>query len=789
MTYVYEYELAAAFFMAVLYIFLKLQYSSKILGNRLFQRLTFMAMLADGLDVVAALAIDRFADLSFWTVMLVNTVYFIATMVFGVYFVEYAYYLRYKERHIDFMYILTKLIAFAYIVMMLHNSVSGYVFYFDENGNYIHGSLYMLVYFIPFFYYVISVISTIIIFPEFTVKQRISTIIYACVALSGSAIQLLVASNYLLSMFTMCLGIVMMFFTLQTPDYQKLMDTMLELEKTKKETEEARDEADRANKSKSDFLATMSHEIRTPINSILGMDEILLRENLSDSQRQYALNIKSAGNSLLSLINDILDLSKIETGKLDIVPGDYDLAELLKECYSLVEKRAADKELELKVINDPSIPRKLMGDANRVRQVIVNVLNNAVKYTQRGYVYLGIGWKSQGPTDLLLKISVEDSGIGIAPDNIDKIFEAYTRSDEKKTKNIEGTGLGLSITKQLVDLMGGSIRVESEVDKGSTFFIEIPQKTAERTTRTSYQKLGMFYKDIYEPAAFGKKYHEKFRAPGAVILAVDDVVMNLEVVRGLLRQTQIKVEFAESGMEALEKIQEKHYDLILMDHMMPHMSGLEVFKRMKEMEHLCKTTPVIILTANALAGEKEEYLKLGFDDYLAKPIKGKELEEMLFKYIPRELIVTDDDFSVTFTEPAIDEVIHPTQNFARKNSENTISGTNDGPELDYVDEELGLMYMGDDRMFYDEVRTLFVNDNKVDEINAYFEAKDWKNYAVLMHALKSTSLNIGAKNLSDAAFKLEKAAKETDTLVIEAWHEKVMTAYKKVIDKIKNGRI
>ncbi|MBP5199010.1 MAG: response regulator, partial [Lachnospiraceae bacterium] len=647
----------------------------------------------------------------------------------------------------------------------------------------------MLVYIIPFFYYLISVISTFHIFPKFTFKQKMSTIIYACVALSGSVIQIMIPGKYLLSMFTMCLGIVMMFFTLQTPDYQKLVDTMLELEKTKKETEEARDEADRANKSKSDFLATMSHEIRTPINSILGMDEILLRENLTDSQRQYAQNIKSAGNALLSLINDILDLSKIETGKLDIIPGDYDLGELIKECYSLVEKRAADKELELKVINDPSIPKKLMGDEKRVRQVIVNVLNNAVKYTQKGYVYMGIGWKSQGPTDLLLKISVEDSGIGIAPDNIDKIFEAYTRSDEKKNKNIEGTGLGLSITKQLVELMGGSIRVESEVDKGSTFFIEIPQRTAVRTTRTSYQKLGMFYKDIYESAPSGSKYHEKFRAPGAVILAVDDVVMNLEVVRGLLRQTQIKVEFAESGIEALEKIQEKHYDLILMDHMMPHMSGLEVFKRMKETEHFCKTTPVIILTANALAGEKEEYLKLGFDDYLAKPIKGSELEEMLFKYIPRELIVTDEDPSVTFLEPAIDEVIYSKQNFARKNSENTTSGTYDGPELDYVDEELGLMYMGDDRMFYNEVRTLFVNDNKLNELNALFEEKNWKNYAVLMHALKSTSLNIGAKNLSDAAAKLEKAAKENDDLVIETCHEKVMTAYEKVLNKIKNGKI
>ncbi len=783
MKYTYQYELGAALFVGILYLYTRLQYSRIVKVNRIFQRLVLTAFFAELNDVLGALSINYYYMLPKWIVTGVNSLYFACALLFGMYFVEYTFYIKYKKTQLNPAYMLSKLLGAVFMIMIIHNIFSGYVFSVSDTGEYVHGPLYLLVYATPFLYYLLSVWAMLGSFSGFSKKQKTSVVIYIFVAFSGAFIQLFFLPNVLLSMYTMSLGIVMLFFTLQTPDYQKLIDTMEELEKTKMEAEEAKDAADKANFTKSVFLANMSHEIRTPINSILGMDEILLRENLSENQEQYALNIQNAGNSLLSIVNDILDFSKIESGKMDLIDSEYNLSELLTDCYSLVAKRALDKNLDLKIINDPSIPLMLIGDIGRVRQIIINLLTNAVKYTEKGYVTIGVGWKDIDPEQLLLKISVEDTGIGIDAENVERIFDSFARVDQKKNKTIEGTGLGLPITKQLVELMGGNIRVESKPGNGSTFFVEIPQKTTARVNNSSFEKIGIIYKDALNLNRKSIKYHEKFTASGATILAVDDVIMNLEVVRGLLRQILIKVDFAESGHEALDKIKNKHYDLILMDHLMPQMDGIETLMEMKKIEHLCKDTPVVALTANAIAGDREEYLKAGFTDYIAKPVKGETLEEMLYKYLPKELIeesgsekkVKSADFKEYANELGISDIKDRVK-------------TQDTESLTYIDEKLGLMYMGEDRGFYQEVRHLFAAESKSDELNLQFTNKNYKEYAILMHALKSTSLNIGAKNLSEEAKKLEQAAKDGDEKYISENHKRVMEAYDAIIDKIREGK-
>lgn len=384
-----------------------------------------------------------------------------------------------------------------------------------------------------------------------------------------------------------------------------------------------------ANESKSMFLANMSHEIRTPINAILGMDEIIIRDSKEKEVVEYARDIQSAGRSLLALINDILDFSKIESGKMEIVPVEYEVSSLINDSYNMIFMRAKEKKLELKVRNYPNMPRRLFGDEVRIRQVIMNMLTNAVKYTNEGSVTLSVGCEKLQDERIILKISVRDTGIGIKPEDQVKLFESFKRVDEIRNRNVEGTGLGLAITKLLVHLMGGEISVRSEYGKGSIFYVDIPQEVV------SDEPMGEFTlnnyilenEDIKEPKTIWKGSYN--------VLIVDDVAMNLKVIVGLLKDSGINIDTAESGQECLEATSNKKYDLIFLDHMMPNMSGVETFHKMNEMEdNLNKDTPVIMLTANAVQGAKEEYMTEGFSDYLAKPVQRKKLEEMIKKYLP-----------------------------------------------------------------------------------------------------------------------------------------------------------
>ena len=388
--------------------------------------------------------------------------------------------------------------------------------------------------------------------------------------------------------------------------------------------------AEAANEAKSIFLANMSHEIRTPINAILGMNEMILRENRNEQIEEYAMNIDSAGSSLLYLVNDVLDISKIESGKLEIVENIYELSSFIHDCYNMVAEKAQKKGLELTVSCHPQLPSKLKGDESRLRQVVTNLLSNAAKYTEKGSISLSFDSSEQN-RQMMLVITVKDTGIGISEENMKNLFTQFTRFDMEKNRNIEGTGLGLALAKRLIDLMQGTIEMQSTYGAGTTVTVTVPQQIVDSAP------VGDFHRNYSSAADKGRQYQQRFEAPDAKILVVDDVKVNLKVIVGLLKSTKIKADTASSGRECLEMITQTAYDLIFMDHMMPEMDGVETYAEMKKLENsLNKDTPVIMLTANAITGIREQFLQAGFTDYLSKPVSGEKLENLILKYLPKD---------------------------------------------------------------------------------------------------------------------------------------------------------
>ena len=530
--------------------------------------------------------------------------------------------------------------------------------------------------------------------------------------------------------------------------------------------------ADSANKAKSEFLSNMSHEIRTPINAIMGMNEMVIRESKDASVLEYSENLRNAARTLLGLVNDILDFSKIEAGKMEIIPVEYHISSILNDLVNMIQTRAEKKGLDLRINVSPNIPSVLFGDEIRIKQVITNILTNAVKYTEEGSVTLNVTSRPIDDEKIYLCVSVSDTGIGIKQEDIQKLFSAFERIEEKRNRTIEGTGLGMNITQRLLKLMNSKLHVESTYGKGSTFAFQIEQKVM------NHEPIGDFQQDYKRSLNNHKEYHESFIAPDATILVVDDTVMNLTVVKGLLKQTKIKIETALNGPECLKMVVHKKYDIIFLDHRMPGMDGIETLNAMKEMsENLNKETPVISLTANAISGAREQYIAAGFQDYLTKPINSAQLEDLIIKYLPTDKVLSTD-------EKISSDSLSPAQSLENFDDEQNI------PEwltkVNGLNVDEGINHCGGLEEYL-EVLTIYANSitTGADEIEEYFNAEDWKNYTTKVHALKSSSKVIGADELSERAKRLEDAGNSGYFEEIKQDTKPLLELYRSFAEKLK----
>ena len=531
--------------------------------------------------------------------------------------------------------------------------------------------------------------------------------------------------------------------------------------------------AESASNAKSDFLANMSHEIRTPINAVLGMNEMIIREDnraldVAESDPMlvqealeninvYAGDVKKAGHNLLAIVNDILDFSKIEAGRMELAEAPYQLSSLINDINNMIMFKAQDKGLMFNVEADPSLPDELSGDEVRVRQILTNLLNNAVKYTEKGSVILKLRGKKQDENTLILTIVVWDTGIGIKPEDKEQLFNKFERLEMDRNSTVEGTGLGLAITHNLIELMGGNIEVESEYGKGSIFTVNIPQKIVSGST------LGDLQTRLKDNAPGNRPYKESFRAPDATILIVDDTRINLTVAVNLLKNTKMKIDTATSGEEAVNMASKTRYDVIFMDQRMPGMNGTEAFHKIRETENgASKDVPVICLTADAVIGAKERYLSEGFSDYLTKPIDNFALENMLMKYLPEEKVelVNEEITEVSEDERSVEE------EFAVLRSVG-------------IEPRAGLKYCQDDVFFYKALLAEYAYGEleKAHNLQKSYEAENWHDYSIYVHSLKSSSKMIGASALSVRAAKLEAAANISDTGTIHTEHDNMMEEY------------
>ena len=549
-----------------------------------------------------------------------------ASRIFVVYLLEYVD----NAKKYKWIRIVGNAVFGVYLALMILNLPLKFILWYNPDGTYMHGSLFVpIVFTAPVYYLSSGMILLIIRMRTLGSREQLALSAASLITLFGTVIQAATDGAILLSLPFGSAGIFVLYFSLETTDYHELI-------KSNEKLRIAEQDAIKANRAKSDFLANMSHEIRTPLNAVLGMDELIINEIRTENSvddpsvtriREYADNIKDAGHVLLSVINDILDLSKIESGKMEIKEAPYTLHSLTGEVDTMIRIKAEQKGLNYVRQIDPAIPDRLIGDELRIRQIMINFLNNAVKYTDKGEVKLEISFEKVSEDVINLCICVKDTGIGIRSEDIPYLFGDYKRLDEEHNRRIEGTGLGLAIVKRMTDLMNGRIDVTSEYGKGSVFTVVIPQTVNRKETCDAAE------------GSLKKVEEEAYRTPECTFLVVDDNKVNLIIASRFLDDLAGKVETALSGPDSLQKMREKKYDLIFMDHMMPGMDGIQTYKKAKEdPENLNRETPIIMMTANALHGVREEYLDIGFTNYISKPVDINELKRVVRLHIPQEKI-------------------------------------------------------------------------------------------------------------------------------------------------------
>ena len=639
LTYGYNVWLEATMlpFLGVLAIFLFVRYATNAEVNKRFRILTLSTFIAASFEVISTLLIDGWGDKQF-TNLFVRTIFYAVVNFNAYHLMRYVQaYVSVENKYFD---LFNKILLTASVLMLIMNLIpklGGFFFSISPMGGLLKGNLNTLCRSVFTLYFI-----TMACWLQFTHRQYyIFKSQFVIMNILGGLFIFSFLAQYLFVheiLFTYSMGTLLLFiifFYYEAPTYRRMANVEIELEQARILAEKSTLMTNAANRAKSDFLANTSHEIRTPMNAILGMNEIILKESKDSEIRKAALNIRKAGNHLLSIINNILDISKIESGKMDLYIADYHLWQLLKDIEENMFEIMRDKKIKFILDIDKKLPEHLYGDEERIKQVIMNLLDNSVKYTEKGSIIL----KVQGEVvnfRVELEISVHDTGIGIRKEDLRKLFNSFERVNLAETQNIHGAGLGLTLVRYLLGLMGGTIKAESEYGKGSTFTINLSQHLSQDGfTGTIHE-----YETLLEELAENSEDDDEntdFTCPDAKILIVDDTPVNIVVAKGMLSESKAHIETAESGEEALKLLKANHYDIIFLDHRMPGMDGIETLKIARETESPSRLSVFVALTANSGAGLRDEYISYGFNDYLSKPIKSDALKKILSHYLPKNL--------------------------------------------------------------------------------------------------------------------------------------------------------
>lgn len=752
-------ELASIVFATILCVYQEILYSNQLDVNKSFNRMSWIVLGAVLMDVVTAVTISYAAVVPLWLNIILNTVYFGLDALIAYFFAQYvACYVYTKDERQNILRI-NKIINVIFMLILLSNMVTGWVFGFNADRKYVHGPIYIIVYVLPFYYMLFTFGILMLNWKKFRTKQQVSIVFFVFTVAIGPIAQLLFCPDILISTFSIVVGMMILHFSLETPDYQLLKKTMNELE-------EAKEDAQTANRVKGEFLANMSHELRTPMNAILGFNEIIVNETKESLTAEYALKVQSAGRAMISMVNDVIDFTSIDKGKLDLDIKPYDTASLIQDAASYAEYFSEIKALECRISVDEEIPQKLSGDVIRLTQIINNMISNAIKFTHEGYIEFIINWKPVDDKRGKLCVQVNDTGIGMRSEDVAKLNElgeaerGFQRFDNRNTRNIQGIGLGLTIVNRLLALMESRLEISSEYGKGSRFSFEVFQDVINK------EPIGKLKRTAELSDASGSA--ADFYAPEARLLVADDNAMNLDMFKGMLKQSGVCIDTATNGEEALKLIEKNKYHLIFLDHMMPVLDGIEALRELKERK-LCSDTPIIALTANAVAGAKENYLSEGFENYLSKPVKRSQLVEMICRYLPGEIMQGAENAEPEKEAAQLQEKASE-QGFLSK--------------LGFLDTETGMTYCCESEDFYREMLVSYLNNKRDEELRDYYKQEDWDNYRIAVHALKSTSLSIGAVSMSEEAKAMEMAAKGSDIPYLTLHHEELITDYTELLHKI-----
>ena len=548
-----------------------------------------------------------------------------------------------------------------------------------------------------------------------------------------------------------------MYHTIENPDVKMIKELQL-----------AKNQAEKANRAKTDFLSSMSHEIRTPLNAIVGLSEMIKTNDNLDEIHEDANDVVMASLNLLEIVNGILDISKIEADKMEVIETNYSLSETLEELKKLTEIRIGEKDIELRCNFAVDLPDNLYGDKGKIKQIVTNLLTNAVKYTDKGYIDFDVSSINE-KNCCKLKISVADTGRGIKKEQMDKLFTKFNRLEEDMNTTIEGTGLGLAITKSLVELMGGNIVVHSTYGEGSKFTVFISQKISD----------GVILNDSDD---------EIITFDNKKVLIVDDNNLNIKVASKILKEFNLIIESAYSGQECLDKVKNNNYDLILMDIMMPKMSGVETLKKLKENSI---NTPVVALTADAIQGQSNKYIEVGFNDYLSKPIQKNELKKVLNKCLNGivENTVKEIDNDIHKVSQIKDEDIELLNKKLEEVDMNN-NEKNNALNIQYlkendIDVDASLELLGDIDM-YNETLNTFINESKerIQRLEKYKSEKNMKDYSIDVHAMKSDSKYLGFKKLAEISYEHEMKSKENDINYVLEHYDELLNEYNRIINII-----